>query len=738
MMTSFEGQLQIRKIRKRGPTGGVIFSAVTIDDDKKRFVVKADWRIARSPTLFREHHIWDVNGEVSNQTITWADGTKAIEKVIIPHSLKFVKASNENLKRLLAESIDFKGISHVKAEKLVSFFGDELFQIAKDGNTERLLPIIGKPLAERLVAGLQKYEELSALQLLDELGVPHHVGNSVLKIWKSEAYIHIKKNPYFLTAFMADLSAVDAYAIDRLGMAEDCPERLIAYTKQVMFNGFSAGNTCLPLSKVKYQLKRLIGNPEIATKAIEVAVEHGELLIHESMAQVKSMDIVESSVASIVNYLSQRRFSDSLEKRAVTILDDFERVVGFPLTNEQRNGVLQCCQNSLTLLTGGAGTGKTTVIEAICFTLERLNQTKQIILMALAGKAAQRITEATGRDAMTIAGFMYNMEDEDLSDDAVIIVDEASMFDVLSLLKILKRVPKRGRIIFTGDQEQLPPIGIGLGLHVLVNLSLPNPHLTKVKSQTEAYGIPSVANAIRCFKDTSVVIPFAEYNGIGLGVSFIECPNSKLEQKCIDIYIELGGDGSSNDVLILSSVKHQTGGVAHINAMIHDQFSKGKQLLFDHKEFGHMHQHILGSSLRIGELVMYTRDDYEKDIRNGSVGKVIGQSEDGAIVDFEGNVVTLTLNDMTNLEHAYAMTVHKSQGSQFNRVIVAMKDSRNLDRHLIYTAVTRAKQQVVFVGDKQAFYEALQRSNALSRHTLLAKHLSDDQDKIRLKTCDKS
>jgi exodeoxyribonuclease V alpha subunit len=730
MITSFEGRLQIRKIRTRGSAGGVIFSAVTIDEHKKRFVVKADWRIARSPALFRENHIWEVKGKIHNQTVTWADGTKAIEKVISPENLKFIKASHENLKRLLAESNEFKGISQVKAEKLVTFFGDELFQIAKDGDINRLLPILGQSVAERLVIGLQNYEELSALQLLDELGVPHYVGNSVLKIWKTNAYTHIKRNPYFLAAFMADLSAVDAYAIDRLGMSQDCPERLIAYTKQVMFNGFSAGNTCIPLSKVKYQLKRLMGDSVLASKAIDLSVEHGELLIHGSMAQVKSMDIIESSVANIINYLSQRRYSDSMGKHVITILDDFERGVGFTLTDAQKDGVLQCCQNSLTLLTGGAGCGKTTVIEAICFALEGLNQTKQIILMALAGKAAQRITEATGRDAMTIASFMHNMDAEDLSDDAVIIVDEASMVDVLSLLKILKRVPKRGRIIFTGDQEQLPPVGIGLGLHVLVNLPLANPHLNTVKRQTEASGIPSVANTIRCFGNNPIDVPFAEYNGVGSGVSFIECTSSELEQKCVDIYTELGGDGSSNDVLILSPVKYQTGGVAHINAIIHDRFSKGERLLFDHKEFGHIHQHILGTSLRVGELVMYTRNDYEKDIRNGSVGKVIGQSEDGAIIDFEGNVVTLTLNDMTNLEHAYAMTVHKSQGSQFNRVIVAMKDSRNLDRHLIYTAVTRAKHQVVFVGDKEAFYGALQRSNALSRHTLLAKHLNHNEDTI--------
>ncbi|MEH6711167.1 MAG: AAA family ATPase [Paraglaciecola polaris] len=723
-MSIFEGNVQIRKIRKRGAFGGVIFSAVTLDEAPKRFVVKANWQVASSPSLFQEHHIWHVKGQLSTQTISWSDGTKATEKTITPESLRFVKASHGNLKRLLAESDDFKGISEVKAEKLVRFFGDELFQIARDRDIQRLLPIIGESLAERLVTGLQKYEELGALQLLDELGVPPNIGGSVINIWKEKAYSHIKKNPYFLTAFMADLNAVDAYAIDRLGMDEDCPERLIAYTKQVMFNAFPNGHTCLPISKLKYQLNRLLKSRDLAAKAIEVSVSNGELLIHDSIAQVKSMDIVESSIASIVKDLSQRKFNDGLSSQVVTAINEFERGVGFPLTEAQKDAVLQSCQNSLTLLTGGAGCGKTTVIEAICFALERLNQTSQIILMALSGKAAQRITEATGRDAMTIAAFMYNMDVDQINDDAVIIVDEASMVDVLSLLKILKRIPKRGRIILTGDQEQLPPVGIGLGLHLLVKLPLPNPHLNKVKRQSEESGIPSVANAIRCYADHPTLIPFTEFNGLGSGVSFIECSEHELQDKCIEVYRKLGGDGSNNDVLILSPVKHLVGGVANLNALIYDKFSKGVKLTFDHKEFGHFNHHILGRSLRVGELIMYKRNDYEKDIRNGSVGRVIGQKEDGIEVDFEGNVVTLTASDLKNLEHAYAMTVHKSQGSQYGRVIVAMRESGNLDRHLIYTAVTRAKYQVVFVGCQKVLYSALGRSNALKRHTFLSEHLS--------------
>ena len=667
-------------------------------------------------------HIWHVKGHVEQTPIKWKDGTTAIENTITPIKMDFVKAAHENLKRLLAESPDFKGISEIKANKLVTFFGDTLYDIARNNDIERLLPIVGEEVAQRIIAGLNQYEELGALRLLDDLGVPPYIGDSVITIWEQQAYEKIKMNPYFLTAFMADLSTIDAYALDRLKMKEDTPERLIAYAKQVMFTGFNSGNTCLETTKVKYQLDRMLGKA-LGTKAFDKAVEQDELVIHGNLVQVKSMNIVESSVASIIKQLSDKTYNPALAKRIDSVIDSFELGVGFSLTEEQRNAVLQCCTNSITLLTGGAGCGKTTVIEAICYALESLNQTKQVILMALAGKAAQRITEATGREALTIAGFMHNVKPEDIDEDAVIIVDEASMVDVLSLLKVLKRVPKRGRIILTGDQEQLPPVGVGLGLHVLVNLSLANPHLSVVKRQSESSGIPNIASAIRNYPAKKIEVPFTPYQGLGKGVSFIDCEPSNIEAMCMKVYQELGGNGTDDSVVLLSSVKHQEGGVVNLNSHVYDKFALGEKLTLAHIEFGNVNHNIDGRPIKIGEMVMFTRNDYKKDIRNGSVGKVLGFNDEDVTIDFEGNIVELDLNDLVNIERAYAMTVHKSQGSQYERVIVVVKNSRNLDRHLLYTAVTRAKQQVIFVGCRDTFHSALEKSNALNRNTLLATHL---------------
>jgi exodeoxyribonuclease V alpha subunit len=721
----FEGLLQIRKVRNRGPFGGVIFSAATLEANPKRYVVKANWKMARSPSLFKDRHIWRVKGAVKDETIIWKDGTTANERVIEAESLTFEKAKNENLVKLLAQSSDFKGISDLKAEKLVECFGDGLIQIAIEGDIERLLPVVGRNVAERIISGLREYEQLGTLQLLDELGVPPRVGESVLEIWKNNAYEQIKKNPYFLTAFMADMHMVDGYAIDRLGRAPDSPQRLIAYTKDVLFKAFNSGHTCLPVNELRYRLKRTLPKSLDAAQAIEVAVAHEEIIFIGDYAQVKSMAIVEATVADIITKSQFRAVSDTLNKDLNHAIERYEKDSGIELTDEQTNAVFQCCKHSFTLLTGGAGCGKTTVIAAICSSLEALGYTSQVILLALAGKAALRITEATGREAMTIAKFVLALDQDEISDDAVIIVDEASMVDILSLLKILKRFPNKGRIILTGDEEQLPPVGVGLGLHTLVKLPLPHPQLTAIQRQTKESGIPAVAMAIRRYPQVPGEIKFEPYKGLQDGVSFIECNESELNTRALEVYQALGGNGTSNEVAMVSPVKHQIGGVDALNLLVHDSLAKGESLSFSSSDFGYFNHTILGSALRIGELVMCTVNDYERDIRNGSIGKVLEQKGNEVIIDFTGRIVNLPASKLCSLDFAYALTVHKSQGSQFDRVVVIVKQSRNLDRHMLYTAITRAKKQVVLIGDRNAFINALSQSNALNRHTLLTHHFEE-------------
>jgi len=726
MPSTFNGEVQVKTIRKVGAAfGGIIFTCRTTCPRKLRFVVVADYNVARLSKLYRVGHIWHVQGDVSEHVVRWNNGESKAEWQIKAIKLSFKKAANENLIALLE---NVASIGPGKAAKLAKEPGAKLFDIARDNDIETLEEYCSKDVATRLIAELRDYEALGAVQLLDECGVPSYISERALNIWGADTYINISINPYFLIAFEANLKLLDEFAINRLGFKPEAPERLEGYVKAALFDGFKDGHTCLKESKLKAKLrsKKQLASKALAEQALQHAYSNGTAIKIGDLVQVGSMHIIESTIAENILKLKNRKSTETSLTTLKAYISKYEQSVGFELTKEQHTAVLMACKSTIMLLTGGAGCGKTTVIEAICFVLEQARIVSEIRLMALAGKAAQRITESTDRDAITIAGFL-NHDDSIKTDDSVFIIDESSMVDTLSLNRILKRIKMTGRIIFVGDQEQLPPVGVGLTLHKMVGMDLPHTHLSIVKRQSKASGIPAVADSIRNFPLDENDIEFADFKGIGSGVSFIETSADDIHDKVLSVYEQLEGNGCTQDIIVLSPMRQTRDGILEINRAIHENHvdKPDSQLKFSDKAFGVSRAAINGRPVCLNEMLMSKRNDYQRDIRNGSVGQVIDfdESEHTITINFNGNHVDFHFSELPYLEHANALTVHKSQGSQYKRVIVVVKDCYMLDRHLLYTAITRATEQVVLIGSKAVFYQALKISKV--RETLL-QHYFDE------------
>ncbi|WP_148312714.1 ATP-dependent DNA helicase [Marinobacter similis] len=364
------------------------------------------------------------------------------------------------------------------------------------------------------------------------------------------------------------------------------------------------------------------------------------------------------------------------------------------------------------LNSSGAGTGKTTVLKALYEAIEAVSPSTAIFQVALAGRAAQRMSEATGRGSMTIAAFLHSVEETMLGEGSLVVVDEVSMVDVILFYRLLAHIPPGTRLVLVGDPSQLPPIGPGLVLHALAgHPSIPQTELKVVKRQSEASGIPLVASAVRSHQIPS----FAEFKGIGNGVSMIECPENSLDQTVQGLYRQLGGTGTDYSVQILSTTRSGNGGVQHINQLFRDHLQRDAEPVFCfNSEFGVVQGMTLERVLlSVGDLVMFTKNDYAIDLRNGSLGRIVSalpvnnEQSDCCVVDFEGTEIALKSHQLEALTHAYSITVHKSQGSQFNRAIIPIRRSRLLDQTLIYTAITRGVDQVVLVGDRKAAEEAI-------------------------------
>lgn len=732
-MTDLAVQLRVTSVRHPGKFGGAIFFGRA--NDGQSYVVVCDNHIIPDPSIVEKGQQWSVKGIPSKHELL-VNGFVRKETQIAASQAELVRPAGRNIISWIAACEDCPGVGQVKATKLWDEFGVSLPYLIEQRDIASLSKIITKEYAELLCLAFAKHRVADTLLWLDQVGIQRRIGAKVVDFYKHEAQAKIEANPYCLLSFEANWTNVDDLASKRFGIQADDPRRLEAAIEEALYRGLKKGHTCLPEDAVKLRMVKLIGSAALVKKALSLNADRQQYIKINGLFQPTGMHLIEQYVADRLkqmvlgeNEVGQAGLFTQPAKNpesADSIVDKFERANGFELSLEQRHAVILSAGSHLSLILGGAGTGKTTVLKALYDVLEELQPGISIYQLAPTGRAAQRMEELSGRESRTIAGFLVKVESADIDLGSVIVVDESSMIDVILMYRLLRHLPSGVRLILVGDPSQLPPIGPGLVLHALAGLPLiPQTELKVVKRQSSASGIPQVAAAIRNHQ----VPTWAQYQAkADVGVSFVPCHWMQLDAAVEQIYGELGGNGSDYSVEILCPTNKGRGGVNDLNAALHSRYRQSSQPVSCYSaEFGVVGATTLARvSLNVGDLVMYTENDYELGLRNGSLGTIIealvvGTSDEPCCVcDFEGIEYELNTRQINALTHAYAISVHKSQGSQFKRVIVPIRDSHFLDQTLIYTAVTRGVDQVVLVGDERAALRAIQApASATQRHVLL-------------------
>lgn len=746
-MSNFSVQLRITSIRSRGRSGGAIFAGMT--DAGESFVANCDYRLLPDASLVDKGQLWTISGPVTIRSASVNGGSfLRHEKVIEATHAELLRPAARNIVAWIANCPDCAGIGQVKAQRLYDRFGPELTEHIEQRDLEALAQVVSEDAAQLLCNAFSKFKVANALLWLDRIGMPRKIGQSVVTYWKDQAQEQIEANPYALVSFEADWKRVDEFARSRLGIAEDDPRRFTGAVEDVLYSAMKQGHTCLPESDAVSRLTRLLGSRKLAGKALnplpqedaetEEACQNPFRRIDEFL-QPNGTWLIESYVARRLHEMVAGEDeqgqaglfaqTSSNPRRIDEVIAEFEGSHGLTLSDEQRLAVRTSAASHLSLILGGAGTGKTTVLKALYEALENQRPNVPIYQLALAGRAAQRMAKATGREAMTIAGFLAKIEPAGIENGSVVVVDEVSMVDVIMMYRLLRHLPSGVRLILVGDPSQLPPIGPGLVLHALAGLpSIPQTELKVVKRQSSASGIPQVAAAIRIHQ----VPDWAHYAGKGSGVAFVPCAPLQLEDRVEAIYEKLGGNGSDYSVQILSITNADLGGVRNINTRLHNRYrGNGEMLVYLDADYGKVAANTLDRvPLCVGDLVIFTENNYSIGLRNGSLGKIIealpakGPDDPCCRCDFEGVEFLLTSSQIQALNHSYSITVHKSQGSQFDRIIVPIRKSRLLDQTLLYTAVTRGVEQVVLVGDLDAANVAIKApATAARRHVALPKML---------------
>lgn len=617
--------------------------------------------------------------------------------------------SGNTLVRHLAEDPAFEGIGYATASRLWETFGERLYAVLGNGDVERLTTVLSRERAEALAqAWKAKLAEGDVVVWLDEHRFDARLAKKIVRLWGEHAAAKLRVTPYVMMA-LADWNVVDA-AGRQLGVDERAPQRLVAAVEAALYDRLERHHTWTHHRDLVAEVRRLLKcTTTMVEEAIDLAVQERAAIAVGDGFQAAGAHMMERYVADRIRTMLEEPVMGDLIAREVSTTElgswlDASKDLGVMLDAEQREAVRIAVQQRCGIIRGGAGVGKTTVLRAIARACTAFGRT--VHMMALAGRAAVRIREATGWPATTIAAFLKGVEAQSvaLGPESVVVVDEASMLDLPTAYRVLRHLPDGCRLVLVGDPGQLPPIGFGLVLHALIDRrEIPAVELTKVYRQTEATGIPAVAQAVRAGRLPSLPGIAGQ---VRHGVAHLQIEKAATED-IVDIVADLGG--FTEDLRILCAVKAGSVGTEALNRRLHDIFAVGKPR--------HPTKHFAE-----GEPVMFLRNDYRLDLRNGSLGRVVGIDGATLQVDFDGFTHDLGGRVLDDLTLAYAITVHKAQGSSFQRVVIPVQATRLLDRSLVYTAITRATDLAVLVGDREVLRSCLERSaHAERRETALCR-----------------
>ncbi len=639
--------------------------------------------------------------------------------------------SLKGIERFLASGA-ILGVGKAMAHRLVQKFGKDTLLIIEKKPTQLIeVTGIGKNLAAKIHASYVEQSEMREVMLwLETHGISGAYGARIFEKYSSFAVEVMKNHPYRLARDISGIGFLTADAIAKsTGIAKNSKERIIAGIDHALYQIAQQGHCFMPKAPlIEHSAKLLEVDADDVRRVLDAQIAAEKLFIEEIGADTfiypSWLYRAEKRTAEILFFLQQKKMVLK-EDDAAAIVADLEKKAAITLAVEQRKAIAAMLNHAVFVLTGGPGTGKTTVIRAMIAVLE--SQGLSVLLGAPTGRAAKRLSEATGRRAETVhrllgaqgidadgASLFEKNADAPLTADAVIL-DEVSMMDIVLMEHFLDAVPEGGRVVLVGDVDQLPAVGPGAVLKdILRSKVVPSVRLQEVFRQSGEGTIILNAHAINR--------GFMPKVYIGGDFEFFEMADEesaarRIVSLCKDELPREGFD-ALEAVQVLSPMHRMPCGVDNLNRLLQAALNPPAP---EKAEFSGA-----ATTFRVGDKVMQMKNDYTKGVFNGDIGFIYDVSTDGVSVRYLDDLTaTYKPNELHQLTLAYAMSVHKSQGSEYPVIILPLVFSHRimLQRTLLYTAVTRARQKVVLLGKKAALYQAISNDKTRRRYSLLAERL---------------
>ena len=632
------------------------------------------------------------------------------------------------IKKYLGSGL-IKGIGDTFADRIVEKFGEQTLEVI-DSFSARLREVdgIGPERAKRIKEAWTAQKSVRDIMIfLQGHGIGSAHAAKIYKEYGENAMQVVRDNPYRLAR---DISGIGFRTADgiaaKLGIEKDSVHRLKAGVVHTLERATDEGHTCLPQERLIEAARELL-EAEIAPieNAINLLSAAGDVVVEDGYVYLAGLCKSERGVATKIHELRAAPLtlpSIDLDKALVWV----QQKTGVELANAQRNAIKTALTSKIAVITGGPGVGKTTIVNSIVKILQAKNS--KVLLAAPTGRAAKRMSEATSAPAQTIhrllkyepheGGFTHN-DRRPLQGD-MIIIDETSMLDIPLAYHLLKAVPLTASVVFVGDVDQLPSVGPGNFLRDLIESDrVPVVWLTEIFRQAKNSYI--ITNAHRVNEGQMPVFEGPqESDFFFIAEEQPEKVLATIKTLCHERVPKKFGFDPMRDVQVLTPMHKGLCGSENLNRELQATLNPSGPVI---QRFGRTY--------RVGDRVMQVRNNYDKDVFNGDLGRVkrIDLIEQQVIVEIDEREIPYEFTDMDEMLPAYAISVHKSQGNEYPCVIVPLLTQHFvlLQRNLLYTAITRGKKLVILVGSKKALAIAVRNNKTAARHSRLRERLRVDR-----------
>lgn len=694
--------------------------------------------------IFRVRESSDDIKDIENKTITFTgyfaelstEDSYEFQGKYANHARYGYQFQVESYEKLMPEGEDaiiefltsslIKGCGEKTAKKIVEVLGDKAIDKIKENKANLfLVPNISEKKADTIYNSILKYYESNETIIkLKEYGFTIKDSMKLLNIYGKSIINLITENVYDL------IEHIDFKTLDKVYFKiykETNTNRILACIIESLKNlSFINGDTYSFENEIKDYLESVFNLKDIDIKKhLKLLEQEFKVVIKKEKIYLKEYyeyeDIIATNLLAINN--KKKNKINNLEK----IIEQVENQFEITYNEEQKLAIKTALENNVTIITGGPGTGKTTIITGIINVYKQINKLNErginanLALLAPTGRASKRLAETTNYGASTIHRYLkwnketnsFGINEYNKTYHKLIIVDEVSMLDTYIMYSLLQGLENDIQIVFVGDENQLPSVGAGLILKDLIDSKIfSHVNLKNIYRQSENSYIPVLAKEI---KEKNIKTNYLEKKD---DYNFLLASSKQIKELTTEICKRSISKGlNENDIQVLIPMYKGENGIDNLNVTLQEIFNPVNDKLEEIK---------IGNIIyRVGDKILNLVNDLEKNIFNGDIGYIseinIDSKKDFLIINFYGNFVSFKREDLQTIKHAYAISIHKSQGSEFNHVILPLTKTykKMLYNKLLYTAVSRAKKSLVIIGSDEAFQDALQNNETNNRKTSL-------------------